>query len=105
MKLMQDKYPGFIMDGTAVNKKYNYLKFIDNYNEETLFCFLTDKDECYLSRLMSDYSNLKPRVSQLNMENSRVKKNEWKYKVGEQEITILLTKEEWYFMLESRMVK
>lgn len=105
MKIMHEKYPSFIIDGTAVNTKYSYLKFIDIYNQETLFCFLNTAEECYLSRLMSDYSNLKSRVSQLNKENYRVRKNEWKYKVGEQEVTVQLKKEEWYFTLESRMAK
>ncbi len=66
IKVMHDSRPNFKLDKNAVNRSYNYLKFIDKSTEQTILFFLSEKNYCTYVRWMSDYSNLNDIISELN---------------------------------------
>jgi hypothetical protein len=102
---MNQHQPGFALDNTIINKQYNYLKFYDRVNEETILCFLTEDDVCNVLRRMSDYSNLDMTIKRLDTENTRIGTDKWSYTFNGQEFVVELKKEKWYFTLETRRKK
>jgi hypothetical protein len=102
---MRQYEPDFALDLTVVNKKYNYLKYFDKTNEETILCFLSDINECNLIRRMSDYSNLELRIKKLNKAYKSVDKDKWVYTINNEEFMVNLKREKWYFTLETRRKK
>jgi len=102
---MRQYEPGFALDNAMVNKKYNYLKFYDKINEETLLCFLNDNDICNLVRRMSDYSNLDLTIKKLDRDYKKTEVDKWSYTINNEEFAIELKREKWYFTLETRRKK
>jgi hypothetical protein len=99
---MKQNEPQFALDLTVVNKKYNYLKYYDKSDEETILCFLSDIDECNLIRRMSDYSNLELRIMKMNNAYKSIEKDKWSYTINNEEFIVNLKREKWYFTLETR---
>ena len=64
--LMKEKYPLFYLDESTINKKHNYLKYVDRYEQQTLLIFLSEKDTCTYTQLISDYYYLKDISRDLN---------------------------------------
>jgi hypothetical protein len=105
IKAMQKNSPGFDLDDGAVNKTYNYLKFVDKYNEETWLFFLSAENVCTHTKLMSDYSNLKLRTDELNSRFKKAGEHKW---VGVEKGIIYeveLKKEEWFFTIIMKQKK
>lgn len=99
---MQKSNSGFELDESAVNTEYKYLKFVDKYNEETWLFFLSDKDICTRSKLMSDYSNLKIRTDELNKMYKNAGENKWIYVKKGIAYIVELKKEEWFFTINTK---
>lgn len=99
IKLMQKNNPGFDLDESVVNSTYNYLKFVDKFNEETWLFFLDENNICSLTKLMSDYSNLKIRTGELNKKYKNAGENKWIYLEKGVVYIIELKKEEWFFTI------
>ena len=102
---MRQNEPDFALDNAMVNKKFNYLKYYDKINEETILCFLSVNDVCNLVRRMSDYSNLELTVNKLNREYKEIEKDKWLYSLHNEEFIVEMKREKWYFTLETRRKK
>ncbi len=99
IKTMKEKNPGFDYDESSHNSTFNYLKYVDKYNEETYLFFLDDKNICTHTKLMSDYSNLKIRLNELNKYYKKAGETKWIYLEGGIVYVIEMKKEEWYFTI------
>ena len=97
--------PGFDLDEAAKNTTYKYLKFIDKFNEETWLFFLSDKDVCTRTKLMSDYSNEKNRTEELNKLYKKAGNNLWTYTDKGKVYSVELKKEEWFFTIVTKLKK
>lgn len=89
----------FFPDNSVKNTMYRYLKFVDKINEETLYCFLSEKDICTSTRLISDYSNLYKKLEWLNQNHRRQNDSTWYYFSNGKKYQIILRQEEWFFVL------
>jgi hypothetical protein len=103
--LMNKLNPGFDLDASAKNETYKYLKFVDKYNEETWLFFLSEKDICTRSKLMSDFSNLKNRTNDLNKAYTKAGENKWSYTEKGNTYIVELKKEEWFFTIVTKLKK
>jgi hypothetical protein len=99
IKSMQKANPGFDLDEAAVNTTYNYIKFVDKYNEETYLFFMEENDVCSFTKLMSDYSNLKIRTDELNKNYKNAGEGKWIYVENGVVYVIELKKDEWFFSI------
>ncbi len=99
IKLMQKNNPSFDLDEGAVNKTFNYLKFVDKFNEETYLFFLDENGICTHSKLLSDYSNLKIRTEELNKFYKKAGENKWIFVENNKIFMVELKKEEWFFTI------
>lgn len=100
--LMKQKYPDFDLDEGAVNSTYKYLKYVDKYNEETWLLFLNDKEICTHTKLMSDFSNQKLRVKELNTKYKKKGNNNWEYTEKGVNYKVELITEDWYFTIVTK---
>jgi hypothetical protein len=99
IKTMQKNNPSFDLDEGAVNATFNYIKFVDRYNEETYLFFLDNNNVCTHTKLMSDYSNLKLRTDELNKYYKKAGENKWVFVDKEKVFFVELKKEEWFFTI------
>jgi hypothetical protein len=90
-------YPDFVIDTTSVNYTYKYLKFVDSYNEQTLLFFLSDKDVCTATKLISNYSCLSKVQKELNKKYKSAGRDMWIFKVNGEDYQVKLKREEWFF--------
>jgi hypothetical protein len=100
--LMKEKQKEFILNTGVVNKKYNYLKYEDKINEQTLLYFLNNDDYCTYVRLISDYSNYNSAIEELNNKYTRINKNTWIFKDKGKKYIVYLEKEEWFFTINTK---
>jgi hypothetical protein len=105
IKVMGKSNPGFDLDEGAVNKTYKYIKFVDKYNEETWLFFLTDDDKCSRTKLISDFSNQKIRVEELNKKYKKAGENKWEFTENGISYIVELNKEEWFFTIVTKEKK
>ncbi|HOK51350.1 MAG: hypothetical protein WHT29_03000 [Bacteroidales bacterium] len=99
IKTMQKNNPGFDLDEGAKNTTFNYIKFVDKYNEETYLFFLDNNNVCTHTKLMSDYSNLKQRIDELNKYYKKAGENKWVFVDKNKVFFVELKKEEWFFTI------
>ena len=102
---MNQSEPDFVLDNSMVNKQYNYLKYFDRINEETILCFLSDDNICTFIRRMSDYSNLQNTLKRLDKEYKKIENDKWIYSINKEEFMVELKREKWYFTLETKRKK
>jgi len=102
IKVMHDSRPNFKLDKNAVNRSYNYLKFIDKSTEQTILFFLSEKNYCTYVRWMSDYSNLNDIISELNRKYKKKDEKTWYYTDGGQDYVVTLEENEWFFTISIR---
>jgi len=94
--------PHFRLDRNAVNRTYNYLKFVDKVSEQTILFFLSDTGECTFVRWMADYANLTDIMGMLNSKYVRNGPNSWAYTDKADSYAVTLTEDEWYFTVSFR---
>jgi hypothetical protein len=99
MRVIQEEYKNFGLDNTSRNTTFNYLKYIDKINEQTLLCMLSDKDICTSVKLICDYMNLEEKIDELNQRGTRLNDTTWTYLYNKQKFVVKLKKEEWFFSL------
>ena len=104
-RLMEETQRDFILNTGVINKTYNYLKYEDNINEQTLLYFLNEDDYCTCVRLMSDYSNFNDVKDSLNGKYTRKSDNTWTYKEKGEVYTVKLEKGEWFFTVITKKEK
>jgi len=96
-KLMADLYPDFVMDDSAKNNAYKYLKYEDRVNGQTLLVFLSESDSCTSTKLISDYSNLPAVKSELGAKYKSDGIERWTFTINGVEYLIRLKHEQWFF--------
>jgi hypothetical protein len=99
IKEIKTSKSNFIMDNSTVNHTYNYLKYIDKNSEQTLLVFLSDKDICTSTKLMSDYSLLDLVKRDLNMNYKKINTCSWTYQWKGITYLVKLKQEEWFFTI------
>jgi len=97
VKEIKSFYPDFVIDRSSVNNTYKYLKYIDKFNDQTFLVFLSDKDICTSTKLMSDYSNLDQVKQDLNKRFKAAGKDQWAYTLNGVLYMVKLKREEWFF--------
>jgi len=90
-------YPDFIIDTTSVNRTYKYLKYNDPFNEQTLLVFLSDRDVCTATKLISSYSYFKEVQKELNKKYKSTGQDQWIYRSKDEEYQVKLKRGEWFF--------
>ena len=100
--LMKETQKEFILNTGVVNKKYNYLKYEDKINEQTILYFLNKDDYCTYVRLISDYANYNSAIDTLNTKYTRKNENTWIYKDKGKKYIVYLEKEEWFFTINTK---
>ncbi|NJK94371.1 MAG: hypothetical protein HC905_05015 [Bacteroidales bacterium] len=91
------KETNFVIDNTSRNTTFNYIKFIDRFDEKTFLVFLSKDDICTSTKLMSDYSSFKKTVTEFNKKYKKISSNEWNYKHNGFTYKVILKKEEWFY--------
>lgn len=99
VKVMKETQKDFRLNTDVVNKKYNYLKFEDRINEQTILYFLDEDDNCTYVRFMSDYSNYNSVLDSLNNKYARKNDNTWKYTDKGNVYMVCMEKGEWFFTI------
>lgn len=99
IKNMNHNNPTFSFDEGVVNESYKYLKFFDKHNEETMLFFLSDDNFCTYLKLISDYSNLKIRIDDLNKKYKSAGEFKWVFIERGEVYFVELKKEQWYFTI------
>lgn len=102
VSLMKKTQKEFRLNTDVVNKKYNYLKYEDKINEQTLLYFLNKDDYCTYVRLISDYSNYNSLIDTLNTRYKRRNENTWIYTDEGVRYVVYLEKEEWFFTIHTK---
>lgn len=100
--LMKETQKEFVLNTGVVNKKYNYLKYEDKINEQTVLYFLNDDNYCTYVRLISDYANYISTLETLNARYTRKNENTWIYKDQGKKYIVYLEKEEWFFTVNTK---
>jgi hypothetical protein len=100
--LMKETQKEFKLNTDVVNKKYNYLKYEDKINEQTLLYFLNKDDYCTYVRLISDYSNYNSAINELNYKYTRKNENTWTFIDEGKKYIVYLEKEEWFFTINTK---
>jgi hypothetical protein len=95
-------YPQFKLDKNAINHTYNYLKYVDKISEQTILFFMSNNNICTYVRWMSDYSNLNDMIGFLNKKYKKTGVNTWSYAERNENYTVKLEEEEWYFTITFR---
>jgi len=97
--LMKETQKEFKLNTGVVNKKYNYLKYEDKINEQTILYFLNQDDYCTYVRLISDYANYNSAIDTLNTKYTRRNENTWIFMDESEIYVVCLEKEEWFFTI------
>ncbi len=100
--LMKETQKEFKLNTDVVNKKYNYLKYEDKINEQTILYFLNKDDYCTYVRLISDYSNYNSAINELNNKYTRKNENTWTFIDEGKKYIVYLEKEEWFFTINTK---
>lgn len=87
----------FVIDNSSRNTTFKYLKYVDKFEEKTFLVFLSRGDTCTSTKLMCDYSSLKPTVAQFNKNYTKVSSNVWNYQINGITYKVVLKKEEWFY--------
>lgn len=87
----------FVVDNSARNTTFNYIKYVDRIEEKTFLVFLSDKDVCTSTKLMSDFSSLKATLSEFNKKYKKKSSTEWEYKLDGITYKVTLKKDEWFY--------
>lgn len=101
-EMMKSGNKEMYLDKSTVNNTYNYLKYVDALDEQTLLYFLDNEDKCKLIRHMCDYSMLDEKVEELNESYTKTADDTWQYKEGGEIYEITLEEGEWYFTITTR---
>lgn len=103
MHVMKETQKNCKLNTSTVNPYYKYLKYEDKINEITILYFLSGDDKCTLVRKMCDYSNINDILSELNETYKSTGKNTWEYEDKGKTYSVILTEEDWFFTVATRL--
>ena len=99
---MEKQHPDFNQDNSFVNNSFNYLKYVDNLEQQTWLFFLDDNDYCKSSKLVCDYVLLDEKIAELNKSYLKTGSLSWSYEHNNSSFDVTLKKEEWFFSILTR---
>jgi hypothetical protein len=99
---MRTDHHDFVRDDTFVNRSFNYLKFVDRYNERTLLFFLTEEDLCTSIRLMCDYADIDVTLEELNSSFHKLNDSTWFSSSEGNHYRVSLDKGEWFYTVTTK---
>ena len=102
ISMMDETQRDFRLNTGVINNTYNYLKYEDKVNEQTLLFFLDEDDCCTYVRLMSDYANLRDVLDSLDSNYSRHSEDKWTYRDQGETYMVSLKKEDWFFTVNTK---
>lgn len=89
---------GMFLDNMTVNRKFNYLKFVNSADTRTLIVFFNEEDIAIHTRTVCDYSEFDLVIGEFDEKYKKKGKNEWEYKIDGDTYEITLEEQEWYFV-------
>jgi hypothetical protein len=102
IKVMHKDHPHFRLDKNAINRSYNYLKFVDKISEQTMLFFLSESNSCTYVRWMSDYANLNEIITELDKKYKKKDEQTWTYADKGRDYIVKLEEGEWFFTVSIR---
>lgn len=103
-EIMDEDHSDFNEDNSFVNKSFNYLKFVDNLEQQTWLFFLDDNDYCKSSKLVCDYLLLDDKIAELNDTYKKNGNLAWSYQQNDKSFSVTLKKEEWFFSILTKPI-
>ena len=79
----------------VTNSNYNYLKYSDNYDRQTLLFFLNPDSVCTSIRLICDLSTRAEKVREFNSIYRKYGENSWIHKRDGKDYLIEIKDEKW----------
>jgi hypothetical protein len=104
-QLMKENMKGFNLDNTTVNKKFNYLKYVDALGEQTILYFLDDGDYCKAVRHMCDWAGYNEMLEKMNSTYTQLSSDTWIYEHRGGLYQVKLEEGEWFFTFTTQPKK
>jgi hypothetical protein len=80
---------------TVINSKFNYLKYSDNLEDQTVLFFLTPDSVCRNVRIICDISLKPQKVKELNAQYVKNGENKWIDKQKGKDYLVEMTEGKW----------
>jgi hypothetical protein len=90
---------GFYEDNMIVNKKFNYLKFVNSAGTKTLIVFFSEEDLATHSRKVCDYSEFRLKQNEFDEHYEKISENTWEYERDKEIFIVTIEEKEWYFVV------
>lgn len=87
----------FVPDNTSSNATFNYLKFVDRFEEKTLLIFMSKENVCTSTKLMGDFSTYRSTVQEFNKKYKKISSTEWNYQFDGKTYKVTVKKEDWFY--------
>jgi len=94
MKYMKEKRHDMNYNN-VINSKFNYLKYSDNSENETVLFFLTPDSVCRSVRIICDESIKSQKIKELDSKYVKKGENKWIDKRGSKEYLIEIMEGKW----------
>jgi hypothetical protein len=93
-KYMKENYSNMNYN-TVINSKFNYLKYSDNLENQTVLFFLTPDSVCRNVRIICDISLKSQKVKELNAQYLKNGENKWIDKQKGKDFLVEMTDVKW----------
>ena len=103
--LVKNKHKEFRRDNSVVNKRFNYLKYVNGLRTRTWIFYFTDEDICKSIKMVCDYGEHDKVLEDLNDSYEKVGESEWAYELRGDSVHVSLTRQEWYFSVREARKK
>ncbi len=103
--LVKKKHKEFRRDNSVVNKRFNYLKYVNGLRTRTWIFYFTDEDICKSIKMVCDYGEHDKVLEDLNEAYEKVGESEWAYVLRGDSVQVSLTRQEWYFSVREARKK
>jgi hypothetical protein len=98
-EIIRNEMRGFMLDNSAVNPVFNYLKFVNSAGTKTLLVFFDDLDISTGVRLVSDYSEYSFMKTDFDNKYKKTGRAGWEYKEDRETFAVTIEEKEWYFVV------
>jgi|GEM_PF-2321718 len=103
-KLMAEYQKELIEDESAKNPVYDMIKYSDRDENQTIL-FVFENGLCRYYKQMCDYALLKEITKKLDSEYTKTNDSTWCYQSEGNNYVISLKKEQWYFVVDTKMME
>jgi hypothetical protein len=101
-KYMKENQKGFNLQNDN-NSSFNYLKYADNQDAQTILFFLSDKSVCSEVRIICDLSLKNEKLKELDSTFTKTGNNIWTEKKNSKVYIIELKDEKWFFSINIKL--